>query len=817
MARARSAKNLRPSQLRWTCPTTWIPRPSGADGGLRAVDRLYGQARALEALQMGLGVEAPGYNVFVCGIDGADKALMVRELLQEMQLTCPLPRDHVFLHNFDDPLSPRHLALPSGQAEALDDGLARWVETLSKEMPRLLRTEAHLARRQKLFDRYQRAEKQLYRRLDRELRAAHLALASVEDESGEHHDIHLVIGEQVVAPEEIGALDPAVRPKPKVLDTMLAAREKMLPEVDGTRHKSRALGLRLLREVRSLDEQVVQRAVEGLTIALAEELGADDALASWLGDCARFALANTALFRQRRGESEDAEDSTSSDSRPGLEVFEVHVVRTIRDNACPVVYEAHPNYSNLFGTVERRRMASGPGHVHLAVRPGALLQADGGFLVLDARDVFKEAEVWRALKRTLQSGLLSVHALEGHSPLGVTGVRPEPVPLNVKVVLVGDTRLYEALHDDDYDFPQIFKVRAEFEDSLPLTRDNVAALVGGIRDVALREGLPAFKVSGLCALVERAVRDGGRRTRLSSRLGLLVDFAREAAYWARNERRTAIDRAAVETARVRFRDQHASDAEWHERAVLDGIYEVATDGELVGIVNALTVVTLGPLGFGRVSRVSAVAAAGDDSVHSLDREVDLAGPIHKKGLLVLENHLRWRYGMKRSMAARMSLVFEQSYGPVDGDSASSTELCAILSALSGIPLRQDVGVTGSLSMQGRVLAVGGVNDKVEGFHQLCSARGLTGTQGVVLPAVNVEDLMLPPEVLADVAAGRFHVWSAEHIDEVLELLTGRPAEEVHAAVVRRLDELEKLKDDDDKDGKDDKDKPTGAGADGGKR
>ena len=808
MARARTARKLRPSQLRWTCPSSWIPKPTGDEGSMGAADRLFGQERALDALQMGLGVDAPGYNVFVCGIDGADKAAMVRELLEEMQLQCKMPRDHVFLHNFDDPLSPRHLALAAGQAEALDDGLARWVETLSKEMPRLLRTDAHLARRQKLFDRYQRAEQQLFRRLERKLRAASLTLASVEDESGEHHDIHLSIGEQTVAPEEVDALEPGERPKPKELEAMLKARESLLPEVDAARHKSRALGLRLLREVRNLDEQVVQRAVEGLTIALAEELDADEALASWLGDCARFALANTGLFRQRRGEGE--EEAASNESRPGLEVFEVHVVRTIRDQGCPVVYEAHPNYSNLFGTVERRRMASGPGHVHLAVRPGSLLQADGGFLVLDARDVFKEAEVWRALKRTLQSGMLSVHALEGHSPLGVTGARPEPVPLDIKVVLVGDTRLYETLHDDDYDFPQIFKVRAEFEDSLPCTRENVAGLVRGIRDVAALDNLPPFRVNGLCALVERAVRDGGRRSRLSSRLGVLVDFAREAAYWARSERKKAIDREAVETARVRYRLQHASDAEWYTRAVLDGVYEISTEGLMTGTVNALTVVTLGPLGFGRVSRVSAVTAPGDDMLSSLDRDVDLAGPIHNKGLLVLENYLRWRYGARRSLAAKTALAFEQSYGPVDGDSASSTELCAVLSALTGMPLRQDIGVTGSLSMQGRVLAVGGVNDKIEGFHELCRARGLTGSQGVALPAVNVDDLMLPPELLEDVAAGRFHVWAVETVDELMELLFDCPAAEVHAAVERRLDELEKLKDGDSKDSKED-------GQDAGKR
>lgn len=807
---ARPANPLRPNQLRWTCPQSWIPAAPKKNADLSGAARLFGQERALEALAMGLAVDAAGYNVFVCGIEGADKADVVSRLLEEMRLSCAMPRDHVFLHNFEDPLSPRHLALPAGGAEDLSDGMARWVHTLSKEMPRLLRTEAHLARRKKLFDRYQRAEKQLYRRLNRKLKSDELVLASVEDESGERYDIHYLVEGESVAPEEVASLEPAQRPKGKALAALEEARERLMPEVDQARLKSRALGLRLLREVRAMDEQVVQSMVEGLTIAVAEELDADEALANWLGDCARFALANTRLFQPRR----DSEDSDKDEgSRLGLEVFEPHVVRTIHDDACPVIYEPHPNYSNLFGTVERRRVATGLGHVHFAVRPGSLLQADGGFLVLNARDVFKEAEVWRALKRTLQSGQLAVHALEGHSPLGVTGARPQPVPMDLKVVLVGDSRLYEALHDDDFDFPDIFKVRAEFEDNLPLSKEHVASLVGVLRDSVEREGLLPFDRGALRALVERGVRDGGRRNRLSSRLPVLVDFAREASYWAKHRGRRSVDRDAVEAARLHFRGQHAADAEWHRRAIVDGIYEIATEGTMIGSVNALTVISIGPLGFGRPTRVAAVAGVGDESLHSLDRDVDLAGPIHNKGLLTMENFLRFRYGTRRSLAARMGLAFEQSYGPIDGDSASSTELYALLSALTGIPLRQDVGVTGALSMQGRVLAVGGVNDKVEGFFDLCEARGLTGSQGVLLPTVNVDDLMLPPHIVEAVKAKRFHLWSAEHIDQGVELLSGMRAEDFHAAVERRLEELDKLNDDDSKSSSE----GSSGGKDGGKR
>jgi predicted ATP-dependent protease len=794
-------RRLSLADLRWNCPAAWIPPAKRRP--LRARETLYGQERALEALGLGLAMGATGYNVFVCGIGGTDKAEIVVALLRQMRLVCQLPRDHVFVHNFESAIEPKHLPLRPGGAAALAEGMDRWVKALSTEVPKLLRSQRHTERRQAMFRRYRKAEAQLFQRLEKRLAAAGLALVAVEDESGARREIHLRLGEEAVTPARAAELVKGGGAEPAKVAEALAARERLAPELDKAQHQARALGLRLVREVRAMDETVVREAVEGLTLALAEELGADEELAAWLGDCARFALNNTTLFLQRPArepppDAEDEEDGPSNPARPGLEVFEPHIVRTLRDRDCPIVFEQHPNYSNLFGTVERHVIRNGPGHIHKAVRPGSLLSADGGFLVINARDVFKEAEVWRALKRTLQNGRLAVHALEGLSPLGVTGARPEAIPIRVKVVLVGDEDLYESLHDQDYDFPHIFKVKADFDDSVALNPEHVAGLAHVLRDLATREKLLPFARDGLQAIAERAVRDAGRRTRISSRIAVLADFAREASYHAERAARKRVDREAVEMARIKFREMHTLEAEWHQRTVMEGVTVIETQGRRVGIVNALTVVRIGPITFGRPTRISAMCGAGEESWASHDREVELAGAIHNKGVLQLESAMRWRYGQDRPLPAKMSMAFDQSYGPVDGDSASSTEFYALVSALADVPMRQDVAVTGAIGLRGELLAVGGVNEKIEGFFEICRQRGLSGMQGVLLPEANVGDLMLPPEILAAVRARKFHVWAASHVDQGLALLTGEPVAEVDRRVRARLENMHRsVKEDED--------------------
>lgn len=777
-------RRLRVSELRWTCPASWVAAKPGKSTRKHVdpMPDLIGQGRALEALEMGITVNAHGYNVFVTGLGGEEREHIVADIIKGLSDDSSEVYDHVFVHNFADPLRPRHLALPARTGPKFRDALQEWKRALLREIPRLLDGSEHMSRQRSLMRRYTQAEEKLFKRLERRAKSVGLILVEVEDESGTHQEIHFLIEDAPVAPNAISKLPAKKRPKTSHLRQLTSARDRLLAELRKAHRQAHALALRLLRESRLLDETRTREMVENLGQQIQEELHADEKLGAWLQQCTEFVLANLDLFRrgshqadELNQEIEEEEERPSRRRRPGLEVFDVNVVRTLEEPNRPNVFELHPNYSNLFGTVERRVLASGPGYYHLAVRPGSMLSADGGFLVLNARDVLEEAEVWRALKRTLQNNRLELHALEALSPLGVTGVRPEPIPLEIKVVLVGDNFTYERLHDRDFDFQRIFKVKAEFDDSLPVNRDFVQRFVRVIQDLGRKEKLLNFAPSGLQALVERAARDAGRRNRLSARLGILCDYARESSFYARKAKKRRVDRRAVEEAAANFRRQHALDDEWHHRMVMEDVFEIATSGARVGTVNALTVVGLGPLGFGRTAPISAMVSAGEESYLCIDREVDLSGPIHTKGILMMESFIRGRFGQARTLAMRVALTFDQSYGPIDGDSASSTEIYALLSAMGDLPIRQNVAITGAVNMRGDVLSVGSVNEKVEGFFQICKERGLTGEQGVMIPTNNVEDLMLDNEIIAAVRKNLFHLWAVDHVDQGIALLTGLPA------------------------------------------
>jgi predicted ATP-dependent protease len=780
-------KKLTASDLRWQCPASWAPKRK-ANAECSISQRLFGQKRALDAIEMGLNVDSPGYNIFVCGIGGTDKAEVMQELLECINFDAHDVVDHVFVHNFHEPMNPHHLELPLGAGIRLMFGMRNWVHALRTEIPKLLKSEDHLQRRHHLFARYQKAESQLFRRFEAKLQKSGLALVAIEEDNGTRKDIHLRIGNEICSPEQALQLPTKQRPSAAKLKKMFTTRAEFLPQVEQTQNKARAMALRLIRETNNIDESVMTEAVQGITIALAEDLDAEMNLASWLGDCAQFALNHPRMWTRTNTNSE-ADDDDSVGQR-GFEVFEVNPVRAMREEKAPIVFEPHPNYSNLFGTIERAQSQQGIGYVHHAVRPGSLLRADGGILVLNARDVFREAEVWRALKRTLQSGKLSIHALESISPLGITGARPEAVPIKLKVVLVGDSNLYDHLQDEEPDFPRIFKVKSEFEDSLPLMKKHALSIAHSLHHISQQENLLPISNTGMRALLERAVNDAGGRKRISTRLPILADYLRESSFYAKQNKRKSIQRDDVYTARNHYRDQHAIDAEWYERQVLEGIYKIKTRGKEVGAINAMTVVGLGPLSFGRPARISAIATPGDESYTNIDNDVNLTGNIHNKGMLSLENYMRFQFGQKKTLPAKMSLCFDQNYGPIDGDSASTTELYALLSALSGFGIRQDIAVTGALAMDGAVTAIGGVNDKIDGFFRICRQRKLTGTQGVMIPEVNAKDLMLHEDIVAAVKAGKFHIYTIKNVRAGIELMTGKRWQDVFAAVVKRLKEFD---------------------------
>ncbi|HET9063348.1 MAG TPA: Lon protease family protein, partial [Candidatus Binatia bacterium] len=442
----------------------------------------------------------------------------------------------------------------------------------------------------------------------------------------------------------------------------------------------------------------------------------------------------------------------------------------------PVVYEDHPTYQNLVGRVEHRAQFGALQTDFSLIKAGALHRANGGYLILDARKVLTQPFAWEGLKSALRTAEIRIESLgEALSLVSTVSLEPEHIPLRTKVVLIGDRYVYYLLYEADPEFPDLFKVAADFEEAIDRTDETSLAYARRVAAVVRHCGLKHFTAGAVARLVDAGAREVGDAEKLTAVTRWLSDLAREADYWAGQAKRALVSEEDVERA-VDAKVERGSRmrARVHE-AIRRGTVLIDTDGEKVGQVNALSVLALGDFAFGQPSRITATARVGRGQVVDIEREVKLGGAYHSKGVLILSSFFAQRYARDRSLALNASLVFEQSYGHVDGDSASVAELCALLSALSGLPIRQSIAITGSVNQHGAVQAIGGVNEKVEGFYDVCAARGLTGDQGVIIPASNLKHLMLRSDVVAAVTAGRFHVWTVDAVDDAVELLMGMPA------------------------------------------
>ena len=438
-----------------------------------------------------------------------------------------------------------------------------------------------------------------------------------------------------------------------------------------------------------------------------------------------------------------------------------------------MIFETTPTYANLFGTIQRSYDARG-GWISdfIDIRAGSLLRADGGFLVMYALDTLTEPGVWRTLKRTLNHGKLEIQPLEYFFPFGTSALKPEPIAINVKIILIGDREMYELLYEYEEDFRKIFKVRAEFDEEMEMNDEVIRQYGGRLRKLSEDEGLCPFDRSAVAAMIEYGVRRAGRRNKVTARFTDLADLAREACYAAREEGESPVTAAHVRRAIEAKVERHNLIETKIREMIEEGTLLIDTDGCRVGQVNGLSLLEIGGYAFGKPVRITASAALGKAGLINIEREANLSGRLHDKGMQIIAGYLRSKFAQDKPLSLAASICFEQSYSGVDGDSASSTEVYALLSALSGLPVRQDIAVTGSVNQQGDIQPIGGVNQKIEGFYDVCRVKGLTGRQGVIIPVENIEDLMLRHDVVDAVAAGKFRILPVARVEEGIETLTG---------------------------------------------
>jgi len=761
---------LAPEQLRRCCDPARLGFASTAE--LEPLPEGLGQERAEEALHFGLGMAHPGYHVFVLGEPGTSRHTTVFRLLQDMAARGRTPPDLCYLHNFEDPRTPRLLRLPAGRGARLRADLQQLVRELTPAIDAALDADSHVDRVEALQDNHKKREEEAIAALGKAAEAEGLGLLN----TAEGFVFAPMREGQPMSPEDFEALSEAEHQAVEAsVEAWTLKLADLLADFPGWRQE---LQEAIARAERQALRPVLAHLTRGLRrhyADLAEVLAFIDAIRDDVIDC---------VAQGKLGEEEGAEEAEPEGPKVGFQRYQVNLlVDHSETRGAPVVCEDNPGFGNLIGSIEHLPLPGGQSTHFSMIRPGALHRASGGYLVLDASRLLTQPFAWDGLKRALRSGRIAIEPpAEAQGWSSQATLRPEPAPCQVKVVLVGERELYYMLMENDPDFSELFKVAADFEDELLRTPENEASFARLLASLVRGAGLLPFDGAATALLIEEAARHAEHAERLSLHTRYLGDLMREAEYQAR---RADPDVSQVGSAAIRAAlAARARRADRYPRHVLESTLEgstlISTDGERAGQANALVVVELAGERYGHPVRVTATARVGDGDVVDIERETELGGAIHSKGVLIITAFLAARYARHQPLSLAASLVFEQSYGQVEGDSASLAELCALLSALAQAPIRQSLALTGSVNQFGEVQVIGGVNEKIEGFYDLCKARGLTGDQGVLIPAASVPHLMLRPDVVEAAAAGHFHVWPVATVDEAMELLTGLPAGEADA-------------------------------------
>jgi predicted ATP-dependent protease len=748
--------------LRWTCPPSWLPFSTTLD--VEPLSGVVGQEEALAALRFGLEMSGPGQNVFVRGLSGSGRLTLVCQLVEEMRPPCPPTPDRSYVHNFSEPEVPRLISLPRGEAPGFEAAVDNLVHFIRDELGPFLASDAVRSLRTSLDDRTQERIRRIGQPFDDELQKNGLALVPVE------------VG-QILQP----VILPVVDGKPAPPDRFKELRQqgKISDEEAEAIHKKISDYSRRFQDVSQKLEEVqdehkaeIRRLYETQArVALRREVRPIEAQFPY--DAVRRFLAEIIedVVTRRLKSLENEEDFSR--------LYRVNVLIT-RDPsaACPIVIENAPTLPNLLGTVERE---FNPGSVvrsdHLMVRAGTLLRADGGYLILEARDVLMEPGAWKVLVRTLRTGKLEIVPSEmvGFSwgPL----LKPEAIEINIKVVLLGDPDLYYMLDEWDADFPHLFKILSDFDTTVLRNERSARYYAGVVAHAARQEKLLSFSNRAVAILCEHGARIAARRDRMTIRFGRILDIAREASFIARKKERNEVTEEEVREAITLSKRRGDLPARRFRDLVRAGTIRIQIEGEAVGQVNGLAVIQAGPMIYGFPTRITATIGPGTAGTIDIEREAQLSGAIHTKGFYILGGLLRHLLRTPHPLAFSASIAFEQSYGGIDGDSASGAEMCCLLSALTGVPLRQDLAMTGAIDQLGHIQPVGAVTEKIEGFFDTCRDLGLSGTQGVIIPRANAGDLMLREDVVTACREGRFTVYAVEGVEEALTLLTGWKAGE----------------------------------------
>ncbi|MEJ2361361.1 MAG: AAA family ATPase [Gammaproteobacteria bacterium] len=750
---------------------------------LTDLTQIVGQDRALKAIHFGIEIQQPGYNLFVLGPSGLGKHTVVRNFLEEQARLKPEAMDWCYVNNFDKPDQPIAIKLDSGQAIQFKTDMRHLVEDLRSAIPTAFEAEEYHAR---VHD------------IEEELKETMEAEFDKLAKEAESHEITLIRtphgfafaptrDKEVVSEKEFEKLPEKEQAR---IQEIIAALEDKL-----------AMVLRLQPQwqretrdkIKSLNQEIVMSAAGHLIDELKNKYLPNKSIQQYLDAVLKNVIDNPDIF-QRDDDNRQAMDIRLIENT-AYRRYDVNIlVSHANHDGAPIVFEDSPTYPNLVGAVEHTAQFGALITDFTLIKSGALHKANGGYLIIDVNKLLQQPYAWEGLKRALSSHEIKIQSLaQIYSLISTVSLEPEPIPLNIKVVLIGDRILYYLLHEYDPEFKHLFKVAADFDNQFPRNPENQQIYARLIATMLKRNKLLPFDRGAVARVIEHGARLAGDSEKLSIEILNITDLLRESDYWARQTQNQVVNRDHVQQALDAHVYRHDRIHMRIQEQIIQGTLMIDTDGAKIGQINGLTVIELGNFDFSAPTRITATARLGEGEVIDIEREVELGGSTHSKGVFILSAYLGQRFASNRPLSLSASLTFEQSYGYIDGDSASMAELCALLSVLSEIPIKQNLAITGSVNQYGEAQAIGAVNEKIEGFFDICQKRGLTGTQGVLIPVSNIRHLMLRHDVITACENNQFAIYAYQHVDEAIALLTGESADTVNDRVGQRLTELEKYR------------------------
>jgi predicted ATP-dependent protease len=768
---AKTKFRLKESQLRWHCDPDVFGFESTKD--LEPLHKFIGQDRAIKALEFGLSMNYEGYNIYVSGLTGTGKTSAVKthinNLLEEKQKKEQLKPlyDWCYLYDFGDQDRPQIVKLPQGKGKAFRSLLLTLLQNLKDELAKAFSSDEYKAQRKTIIEDGQAEQKKIADAIKEETRKQGFIiqitpvgqiLLPVKDGKALSQEEYLALGEN----------------ERNEIDTK---RSELVKKAEESYEKVREQEVKIARRIQEYDRAIADFVVTKLFNNIINEYKDSEEIGKYLTDLQDYTLSNLDIFKQKEEQAEAIPGITTNYILQGRDPFLPFQVNVFIDSSeskgPPVIIESNPNYANLFGKIERRFLFGGYLSDHTMLKPGSIQMANGGYLLLNAIDVLTNPGVWPALKRMIKTKEVKIE--EPYEQFGLFaphGLRPQAMPVDIKILLIGDHYLYQMLSIYDEDFWEIFKVKADFDYKIDKNQDNMMHFASFIAGCCEKMRILHFHKTGVAKIIEYAARMVDDQEKLSSRFALIRELVQESEYWASRDNAPFVyDRHVVQAVEERIYRHNLPDARIKE-LIDQGIIMVDTDGSVEGQVNGLSVYSLGDIAFGKPSRITCKTFLGRGGVINIERESQLSGKIHDKGVLILSGYLGWKYAQDNPLSLTASLCFEQSYDGVEGDSASSAELYSLISSLSGVPINQGIAVTGSVNQKGEIQPIGGVNQKIEGFFQICNSKGLTGEQGVVIPFQNVRNLMLRQEVLDAFKANKFHIYAIKNVEEGIEILTG---------------------------------------------